>query len=235
MYSREIEGEEYSFGVSGKLIMNTLVMYDRQTDSLWGQILGEAISGPLAGTELEYIPAIHTTWEDWKTQHPDTEALVKNYIGDYDPYFNYYLAPQQAGVIGRTNPDDLLGIKEFVVGVVRDGQAAAYPFNVLNEEPVVNHILGESALLVTFNAETGASAVYDRQLGDDILTFTLAEGLTMADEQTGSNWEMMSGMAIDGPLAGEQLRQIKSTNVFWFGWVDWYPDTEVYGEIYSGQ
>ncbi|MBI3286672.1 MAG: DUF3179 domain-containing protein, partial [Chloroflexi bacterium] len=36
MYARRIGGEEYTFGVSGKLIMNTLVMYDRQTGSLWG-------------------------------------------------------------------------------------------------------------------------------------------------------------------------------------------------------
>ncbi|MCA9926812.1 MAG: DUF3179 domain-containing protein, partial [Anaerolineales bacterium] len=31
VYSREINGAEYTFGVSGKLIRNVLVMYDRQT------------------------------------------------------------------------------------------------------------------------------------------------------------------------------------------------------------
>ena len=40
MYAREIEGRELTFGVSGKLIMNALVLYDRQTDSLWSQFLG---------------------------------------------------------------------------------------------------------------------------------------------------------------------------------------------------
>ena len=81
MYSREIDGKEFTFGVSGKLIMNALVMYDRQTDSLWGQIIGEAIQGPMKGTTLEFIPAIHTTWEDWKRLHPDTLALRKGYFG----------------------------------------------------------------------------------------------------------------------------------------------------------
>jgi hypothetical protein len=50
VYSREIDGQEYSFGVSGKLIMNVLVMYDRETGSLWSQLLGEAVEGELKGT-----------------------------------------------------------------------------------------------------------------------------------------------------------------------------------------
>ncbi len=61
MYSRIIDGEEYTFGVSGKLIRNVLVMYDRQTDTLWSQLLGEAVEGPLVGTKLEFLPAFQTT------------------------------------------------------------------------------------------------------------------------------------------------------------------------------
>ena len=76
MYSREIEEEIYTFGVSGRLIRNTLVMFDRETDRLWEQIIGEAVDGPLKGTELEFVPAILTTWEDWKTKYPGTLALV---------------------------------------------------------------------------------------------------------------------------------------------------------------
>ena len=34
MYDREINGEEFSFGVSGKLIRNVLVMYDRETETV---------------------------------------------------------------------------------------------------------------------------------------------------------------------------------------------------------
>ena len=62
MYDREIDGQEVSFGVSGKLIMNVLVMYDRETDSLWSQLLGQAVAGPMKGTKLEFIEALQTTW-----------------------------------------------------------------------------------------------------------------------------------------------------------------------------
>ena len=62
MYAREINGERYEFGVSGKLFRNVLIMYDRQTKSLWSQLLGAAVDGPLKGTRLEMLAASFTTW-----------------------------------------------------------------------------------------------------------------------------------------------------------------------------
>ncbi|HAG55000.1 MAG TPA: hypothetical protein DCL17_01190 [Dehalococcoidia bacterium] len=50
-YSRELGGRVYEFGVSDKLIMNALVMYDRETRTLWSQFLSQAVMGELAGTE----------------------------------------------------------------------------------------------------------------------------------------------------------------------------------------
>ena len=55
MYDREIEGEVHTFGVSGKLIMNALVMYDHQTRTLWRQFLGSGVKGPLTGVELDFL------------------------------------------------------------------------------------------------------------------------------------------------------------------------------------
>ncbi len=230
MYSREIKGREYTFGVSGKLIMNALVMYDRQTDSLWAQILGEAIQGPLQGTKLEFIPAIHTTWADWKTQHPDTLALVKGYSGVFTPYSRYYQS-SEAGVIGETYRDDRLYVKEFVIGVEHNGEAVAYPFSALNKQPVVNDVIGGEPVLVVFNADTGAGVVFRRVTDEgQTLTFSAKDGLMLADAETGSTWTGLTGLAADGPLAGTQLVQLKSTSAFWFGWKDWYPDTRVFGQ-----
>lgn len=229
MYSREIDGSEYTFGVSGKLIMNALVMYDRQTDSLWSQILGEAVSGPLKGTRLEFVPALHTTWADWKAQHPDTLALGKGYSGGYDSYGGYYQS-SQTGVIGETYSDNRLYVKEFVVGVEQNGEAVAYPFSTLNDQPVVNDVVGGVPVLVVFNADSGASAVFERRVDGQTLTFSAGGGLTLTDAETGSAWTGMSGLAADGPLAGTQLAPVKSTRAFWFGWKDWYPDTRVFGQ-----
>ncbi len=228
MYAREINGEEYSFGVSGKLIRNVLVMYDRQTESYWSQLLGEAVEGELIGTKLEFLPSWMTTWEQWKELHPDTLALDKGFQrGGRDQYDGYY-ASTSAGVIGETLQDDRLYVKEFVTGVEMDGASIAYPFSVLNDEPVVNDMVSGQALLVVFDADTAATAVYSRVVDGQTLTFS-GDGFILTDDETGSTWDVFSGEATDGALAGQQLQRIKSTTSFWFGWKDFHPETAVYG------
>jgi hypothetical protein len=230
VYAREIEGEVFDFGVSGKLIRNVLVMYDRQTESYWSQLLGEAVAGPMVGTKLEFLPSWMMTWEEWKTLHPDTVALDKGgRRGGRDSYDGYY-ASGQAGVIGRTFADDRLYAKEFVVGVELEDSTIAYPFSALNEEPVINDLVAENELLVVFDVHQGTGLVFDRRVDGRLLTFDQGgEEMTVRDQETGTIWDAFSGEALEGPLAGEQLDRVKSTIVFWFGWVDFHPDTLIYG------
>jgi hypothetical protein len=229
VYSRIIDGEEFTFGVSGKLIRNVLVMYDRQTGSLWSQLLGEAVQGEMLGTKLEFLPAFQTTWEDWKTTHPNTVALEKGYAGDFDPYEGYYRSAAE-GVLGASQVDERIGQKEFVIGVEHLAFKVAFPFSVLSLEPVVNYHVGPTPILVVFNPETATGVVFERELADgQVLTFETIDGLTLVDLETGSTWDGLKGEAINGPLAGESLTRVKSTQSFWFGWYDFHPDTDVYG------
>ena len=230
MYAREIDGQEFTFGVSGKLIRNVLVMYDRQTNSLWSQLLGEAVQGDMIGTKLEFLPAWMTTWEAWQALHPDTLALDKGgRRGSRDVYDSYY-ASGEAGVIGETFADDRLETKQFVVGVEIGGTAVAYPFSILNDKPVVNDNITGQPVLVVFDADSAAGVTYSRQVDGQTLTFlTAGAPRTITDAETGSTWDIFSGEAIAGPLTGHSLERLKSTVVFWFGWKDFHPDTAVYG------
>jgi hypothetical protein len=231
VYSRDIDGQEYSFGVSGKLIMNVLVMYDRQTRSLWSQILGEAVEGELKGTKLEYFPSRMTTWQEWKTKYPDTVALVKGYAGSFDPYDSYYES-QAPGVIGESRIDERLETKQFVVGVAHGDAAVAYPFSKLSTELVVNDQIGDLPVVVVFHDNTSSGLVFDRQVAGQTLTFVLTdkESLTLTDVETESTWDGLTGQATAGSLSGARLTQVKSTSSFWFGWKDFYPHTRVYGK-----
>ena len=228
MYAREIEGTEYSFGVSGKLSRNVLLMYDRQTDSLWSQLIGEAISGEMAGTKLQFLPSIMTTWEDWKANHPETVALEKGYAGSRDSYDSYY-ASSRAGVLGEVQLDDRLPTKEFVVGVELVDSSIAYPFSKLSVEPILNDEVNGQPLLVLFDPESTASVVYERAVGEQILTFEADSDGQIMDSETGTVWDRFTGVGLEGELTGEQLSRVKSTTVFWFGWKDFHPDTLVYG------
>ena len=230
MYARKVEDRELTFGVSGKLIRNVLVMYDRETESYWSQLLGEAVDGEMVGAKLTYLPSWFMTWSEWKEKHPDTLALNKNgRSGSQDSYDNYYES-DDAGVIGQTNFDDRLYTKEFVLGVELEDTAVAYPFSALNEEPLINDSAGDRELLIAFDPRSGAGAVFDRVVAGEALTFHQNEGqMMMKDDQSGSTWDMLSGTAVDGPLRGTELARVKHVAAFWFGWVDFHPDTILYG------
>ncbi|MEE8159066.1 MAG: DUF3179 domain-containing (seleno)protein, partial [Dehalococcoidia bacterium] len=130
---------------------------------------------------------------------------------------------------------DRLYTKEFVIGLKEDGLARAYPFSVLNYDPIINDTFGDNPILVTFDLESAAGVVFKRTVDGQTLTFDLKEDapdgpLLMVDQETGSVWQALTGEAIEGPLEGKALEQIPTTHAFWFGWKDFYPDTEVYGQ-----
>ena len=64
MYARQVDGRTLTFGVSGMLFRDGLVMYDRETDSLWTQVDGRGIKGEFADRALEIVPSIHATWKE---------------------------------------------------------------------------------------------------------------------------------------------------------------------------
>jgi hypothetical protein len=137
-------------------------------------------------------------------------------------------------VLGEFNSDDRLNTKQFVVGVILGDAARAYPFSQLNDEPVVNDELNGQPLLVVFDPGSATGAVFGRDVDGQTLTFELetAGGLDdarLVDVETGTIWSAFTGEALEGPLAGTELQRLRSTSSFWFGWKDFYPDTEVYG------
>ncbi len=229
MYAREFEGRELSFGVSGKLLMNALIVYDRQTDTLWSQFTGEALEGPLEGGRLTLVASELTTWAAWKAQHPDTLVLNTDDLSrKYDPYVSYY-SNSDAGILGESNRDDRLHVKELVVGVVGDAGQKAYGFRHLAESGLVNDTFEGRTILVVVDPDSGSAAVYDRTLRGEELTFGPAESdLHVRDDATGSTWLKTTGEAVAGELQGERLARVDHLASFWFGWTDYYPDTDLY-------
>jgi hypothetical protein len=65
------------FGTTGNLRNSDLVLYDRQIESLWQQITGDAIIGELTGTKLNFIPSPLVSWKDFKEAHPNGKVLCR--------------------------------------------------------------------------------------------------------------------------------------------------------------
>jgi hypothetical protein len=232
VFNRVVE-RELTFGVSGYLYFNNLVMYDHQSNTLWSQMLGQGIKGAFRGSRLEILPSLLTTWRAWKELHPETRVLSAARLGKsadevVDPYVGYY-SSGAAGVAGWTNPDGRLKPKQLVIGVVIGEQARAYSVEALQEASLIHDQLGGLPLLIVYDEGLESVAVYLRSLEDRVLSFMpSSQGGIYMDEETGSQWDLRSGNALAGTLEGIRLTRVSAPMVFWFAWSDLHPNTEVF-------
>ncbi len=78
-FDRRVNDEVLDFGTTGNLRNSDLVMWDRQTESWWQQITGEAIVGDLTGAALKFIPTSIVSWVEFSRAYPDaTAAIARN-------------------------------------------------------------------------------------------------------------------------------------------------------------
>ena len=128
VFQADVEGQRYSFGVSGLLYNSDVLLYDRETESLWSQIENQAISGPSSGKRLKMLPTQFLTWAQWQAQYPNTLVLTPDtgYRRDYDK-------KAYAGYEGSTklyfpvaHESKKLKKKERVLGITLKGQHKAY-------------------------------------------------------------------------------------------------------------
>ncbi len=209
--------------------MNALVMYDQETESYWSQFLGQAVEGLLNGTKLELIPSQLILYGEWRQRHPDTLVLDKGRPGaTADSYTSYYYSGN-AGIIGETNVDDRLFTKSLVIGVEGNNGQKAYAYQTLVLSGPINDVFEETPLIVTLNEDAGSATVYDRRIDGQILTFDDTDDQRyLEDAETGSKWEKISGLGVEGPLAGNRLDPVRFVASFWFAWTDFFPDTELF-------
>ncbi len=129
-FKADIANKHLKFGVSGLLYNSDVLLYDRQTQSLWSQILSKAVTGPMKGSMLAAVPITHTSWADWRKQQPDTLVLSEDtgFKRDYEdnPYAGYdkreeIIFPVRFRAQGY-HP------KEQVFGLKINDKTKAYPF-----------------------------------------------------------------------------------------------------------
>ncbi len=167
VFEAQVAGEARTFGVSGLLYNSDLLLYDRQSESLWSQVMAKAIAGPLKGKTLETPNVTHTTWRDWQARYPETRVLAQRtgYHRDYssNPYPGY--AESRALYFPVEARSARYHPKEEVLGVVVDGQAKAYPFSELSQRGgarVSDRLAGQS-VTVHFDAENRSARIRGAQ------------------------------------------------------------------------
>ena len=233
MYSRKVAGRTHTFGVSGALWRNALVMYDRETDSRWAHFTGECIAGKLRGKRLEVVAAAvpRITFGAWKSRHPETTVLTVDGRQDltFDAYRDYH-ASERTGIVPLENENRRLDLKAMVVGVWIGDVARAYPYDLCDDPCVISDSVADVPIVAYRNPETGAIGVWRRRVGDAVLTFgEHARADRAKDRETGSTWDLLTGKAVSGGLEGKALTGVPHVPAYWFAWQDYHPRTSVHG------
>ena len=130
VYDGMMNGRSIKLGVSGLLYNSDVLLYDRETETLWSQILSKGVNGPLSGQKLTMISSSQTSWGKWLKQHPNTKVLstdtgfAKDYsrspYGDYDQNTSIYFPINAKS--RKYHP------KERVMGISINGKYKAYAF-----------------------------------------------------------------------------------------------------------
>ena len=250
-----IRGEVLSFGVSGLLLHSNLVMVDRETGSLWSQVLGEAIGGELEGRRLEILPAQTVSWGDWAAAHPRGLVLQPPSFAPLGPKTGaippYGLNPYRGYDRGERPPlfrgsiDRRLPALARVLGIRTGRDALAVPFALLERravggwsalevgpggDPIVvfwhaGTVSAVDAPLLTDSRDVGAAGAFLPLIDGERLRFVATRG-GIVDRETRSTWSIV-GIATAGPLEGARLEAVLAIDSFWFDWAAFHPQTRI--------
>jgi len=242
-YERTLaDGTVLDFGTSGSLYNSSLVMYDRQTETLWTHFDGLAVVGHLTGAQLNLIPMTTVAWEDFVSEYPDALVLSRTtgYSRDYgaNPYPGYD-DPDEDPFLFDGRVDDRLRPKDRVA-VARLGDdsvtvewdeitAARVHVTTVNGVRIAFvHAPGAVSALEGHNVrggrDVGAVAVYELGEAGEGMRATNEAGFFESSD--GTRWNIF-GEAVSGPAAGERLMPVEHLDTFWFAIAAFDPDTRL--------
>jgi hypothetical protein len=211
VWDRRVNGRALTFHLIGIRNGNALLV-DAETGSVWQQTSGEAIFGPLKGTQLEMVYSDELTFSLWRAQYPEglmlkprptvrklySDAGWEDFVTRFPPLID--------------TADSGIEPREVMLGISAGPASKAFPLKtVLAERVIEDHVGGQRVLLI---------------VGPDGISVRAFQ--VPADSASGT-WDF-SGYATSGPLAGEQLQPLEAVKHFWYDWRAYHPDTEVYGK-----
>jgi len=143
------------FGVSGMLYQSDVLLYDKKSESLWSQLMMQAVAGSRTGEKLQLLPIEHSTWQTWKTRHPNTDVLSRHtgFRRDYsrNPYAGY------ESVSGTYFPvyhhDERLPSKTWVIGLSMGNHHLAWKLDDLKKSGSHQLTWQQHTLSITVHGE----------------------------------------------------------------------------------
>lgn len=156
------EKQRLSFGVSGLLYNSDVLLYDRETESLWSQILGQAINGEASGQKLKFVPVELTSWGEWKKRFPNSLILSTQTGFDFDyekKVYQKYFETEQL-MFPVKHQSEYFNNKDKIIGIEVDGKFKAYSLKKLKRKklPIQDTFNGKQ-LMIYFDKKSNAARI----------------------------------------------------------------------------
>ena len=241
-YDRRVGDRILDFGTSGALLNSSLVMYDRQTESLWSHYTGRAVAGHMFGAELDLIPVQTVSFQAFLASHPDGHVLSLD-TGHSRQYgqnpYEFYDSNNRPFLFSGPLDDRLEPIAKVIA--LRDGaEGAVIPNDVLAERRVVPFTFAGRELVALFEPGTasaldspniaegrdvGATGVFVRSVDGRMLELSAADGGGFVDAASGVVYDVLGRPS--GPGGTGALEPVEHLDTFWFAAAAFYPDAKI--------
>jgi len=227
------------FGTSGLLYRNNLVAYDRNTGSLWSQMLMRSVNGERIGESTRLIDqVVETTWAVWKEMYPESKVLSDNtgfdrnysawaYGKEYDNKHDVFLFPP------KNRLDNRLQSKSRVHAVFPSGpldensDVRIYELNAFDEDlELVEDTFGGKEIVVAGSSDLHFTVSFEAE-HDQQFKAVMNSLPVIMESADGTRWDIF-GEAVSGPLEGEILDGMRSYTGYWFGLRDIYFEPEIH-------
>ena len=237
MWKRSAKGITFTFHLAGINNQNFL-MRDDETGTYWQQISGRAISGPLAGTQLDPVHSDELSFGLWRAEAPHGTVLkpVGQYAGQYETKdWDTRMARVKTVLDFRASG---IPSRELMLGVSAFGASRAYRVSRVLAEKLIEDRVGSEPIVVVVGGDNASIRVFRARLhaGETAPEFYRRTNIPNAsapqaplfiDSATGSEWAF-NGCAVQGTLTGTCLEPVNALKDYWFDWRNYHPKTTVF-------
>lgn len=185
---------------------------------------------------LLIIYGISGRFKRWRMWQKTSLVIVLLFYGYVFYMFNFkfladkmFYQPQNksfASAADNKIPDDKL-----VIATVINGEAKAYPIQLIGYHHQVQDTVGGEPVIVTYCTVCRTGRIYSPMIDGKKEQFRLVGmdhfNAMFEDATTKSWWRQVTGEAITGAMKGKRLTEIPSQQISLHQWKTIYPDTKI--------
>ena len=231
-WKSEVGSSFSTFGVSGLLYNANLILYDRETDSNWSQILQKCVNGESIGDTPENFMVIETNWKTWKDSFPNSLVLTAE-TGFAKPYGTYPYGPYKTShdffIFTPELLNPALPNKERVLAIMDDTISKVYKFSDFNNGNAIRDTFSDTDYLIVGDENLIVAFKMNGTLSNLNFTYDFQDSESFFKDNEGNKWNIF-GEAIEGPRTGQKLQKTNSVISMWFAIAAFFPNPSIYSE-----